>query len=155
MTEHRRSVGSYVERVLAIVGAVALILVISSAVIGRLTDGHVKGIVLTSEDDRPIPNVPVFLDDETGTVRRTVTAADGTFRFAIEPARLRRARVLICPPERLAIISDEQPTHLVGTNSLHSPRRPPGSRKLRGWEFGWRAAVPAECDAVLASPTGS
>ena len=125
----------------------ALAALLASAVSACRQQHRIAGSVTSAESDAPVANAPVFLDDGA-EVRRTSTDAKGIFGFDIEPARLREARLLVCPPGMLALVNDRVDANPLGV-SFALPSRPESSRKLDARQFGWRATVPDECSRTV------
>ncbi len=130
-------------RAFAAYGARILALQLASAVIDRVANAQLDGIVLLP-GDRRLADVAVFIDDGSDSPRTLRTDSAGAFRFDIEPRRLPRARFLICALGAIPMYSEAQslntftPTRYV-VESLASDIPPDD------YVRGWRGLVPPDC----------
>lgn len=130
-------------RVLAVIGALALLGTASESVAGRLIDPAATGTI-ENEDGSPGVGVPVFLDRGT-VIERYVTDSGGHFRLPLSRHEQRRAAWLICAPASLPMVGYDRgiiSRHVTYQLNTHDVRL--GQRSaVRG--FGWSAPVPREC----------
>lgn len=129
-------------RALAAYGALILVLQAVTLALNLTVNRRLSGIVLQGEN-QGISNVPVFLDDGAGP-RAVRTDSAGAFRIDIEPARLARARLLICAPGARPMYFEEQLlNNLTPTRYFIQPLEP--NARALDYARGWRMLVNVEC----------
>ncbi len=129
-------------RALAVYGAAILMLQGATLLLNLTVNRRLSGIVLQGDEQR-LANVPVFLDDGTGS-RVTRTDSSGAFRFDTEPSRLARAKLLICAPGARPLLVEEQTlNNLTPSRYFIGPLET--NRRAADYLRGWRTLVPAEC----------
>ena len=126
---------------LALIGALTLVGLLSGALIRGLV-GH-DHVVVMGPDDRPMPNVPVFLDRGSAAIERYVSDSSGALRFPMSADELQQAVWLICAPGGIPMVGRRDPSQ-AGPTSYGYTRLPDTSW---GWyrASGWRGPIPREC----------
>lgn len=127
--------------VLAAVGMFTLV----SAVVGlgmRQLAGRATGVVL-GLDERPLAQVPVFLDRGSVAIERFVTDSDGAFTLALAPGETRSAVWLICAPGAIPMVGRRGEHQYGPTTYGYTQRRDSTWGSYRA--NGWRGPIPREC----------
>lgn len=138
----RARLKAFVVRVLAVIGALTLLVWGGTATARYLARSGPTGVV-HGDGNVPLAGVPVFLDRGSSAIERYVTDSAGRFFLPLERRELRRAVWLICMPGRLPMV-DRGDDGKIG-HTTYSAQAFTDS----AWPFyrssGWRGPIPREC----------
>jgi hypothetical protein len=132
---------------LAVIGALTVLGLLSGVVVRIVAgDGHV---VVTGPDERPLPNVPIFLDRGSMAIERYVSDSAGALEFPLTARELQRAVWLICAPGAIPMVGMREPRQAGPTTYGYA--RQSVSTQVWYRAHGWRGPIPRECPPVTDS----
>lgn len=126
---------------LAVIGALTVASLLTGAVIRQLV-GRSHAVV-TGPDQRPLPDVPIFLDRGGAEIERYVSDSAGAVEFPLSTSELQRAMWLICAPGAIPMVGRRDPSQAGPTTYGYTPL----AGSTWGWyrAHGWRGPIPREC----------
>ncbi len=126
---------------LALIGALTVIGLLTGAVVRQLAGGN--HVVVTGANNRPLPNVPIFLDRGSMAIERYVSDSTGALKFPLSRQEFQRAVWLICAPGAIPMVGTREGSQAGPTTYGHTPL----ADSTWGWyrANGWRGPIPREC----------